>query len=155
MFNAKYKTRIKELEAIIRSMESDIKKMKEQYMGQTVLNKALKTENAKLQSRLAQKLEKASVPKLIQVDYFVDDPSPSDTEARKEYVGRTAGFFKDVLEPKLQHMISILQKELSNPMASRETDLFTKATINAFSLLLDWGDEMVGEQLENLKNNGK
>lgn len=91
--------------------------------------------------------------RLLKVPYNMDDPSPLSREERASYVARVAGFYKDIFETKVTHMISDLQKELSNPLSSREMDIYVKATINALSLLMDWGDEMVNEQLENISNN--
>lgn len=82
----------------------------------------------------------------------MDDPSPLSREERASYVARVAGFYKDIFEQKIIHIISQLQKELSDPRSSREMDMYVKANINALSLLMDWGDSMVNEQLDNITN---
>lgn len=91
--------------------------------------------------------------KLVKVDYNLEDPSPIEQDKRREYVGRVAGFYKDILEPKIHSMISEIQRDLSNPANTEKMDTYNKATVNALSLLLDWGDEMVNEHLSNLTGN--
>lgn len=89
---------------------------------------------------------------VVNVDYNMEDPSPSDVEERREYVARCGSFFKDILEKKLEHLISDIQRELSNPLNPREMDVYLKANINACCLLLDWGESMENERLANVIN---
>lgn len=89
------------------------------------------------------------------------DPSPRDSEDRKMYVAAVAEFSKNILMPKLLSMISTVREQLEKmdssvdtsgvPIASfrsNEFDKILKGTINAFWLLHDWCDQMIGEQLE-------
>jgi len=85
--------------------------------------------------------------KLNFVDIPTDDGSPVDQNERKEYTARVAGFFTDVLNKKLAHMIGEQRKMLEDPNNSREADLFIKANINALSLILDWGEECLTEYM--------
>lgn len=82
----------------------------------------------------------------------MDDGEPTDQADRREYVARVAGFFHDIMQPKLESMIAAQHNEMATVTNSRETDLFIKANINAFSLLLDWGDACESEHLDNIKN---
>lgn len=81
------------------------------------------------------------------VTFDMDDGSPTEPIARREYVARVSGFYYDIFKKKLESLIARQQQELTNLNNSHETDLFHKANINAFSLLLDWGDEMLSEHM--------
>lgn len=83
----------------------------------------------------------------------VDDGEPTDIKERREYVGRVAGFFSDILNKKLDAMIVQQHQALANPLNSREEDISIKANINALSLIYDWGDACLLEHLDNGKNN--
>lgn len=120
---------------------------------------------AKFQKELSDKTELLNIcnkensirRSLPVLDYNTGDPSPSDQEERKSYVGRVAGIFQDIFIKKIQHMIAEQQRELSNPTHSHEQDVFIKANINALSLLLDYGDECINEHISNnnKENNGE
>lgn len=100
------------------------------------------------------------------INVGMKDPSPSDSEERKAYVASVAQFHKDILKPKLLHLISGIREQLEKmdstlddrgvPIASfrsNEFDKILKGTINAFWLLFEWGEQMTGEQLENQRTN--
>lgn len=95
------------------------------------------------------------------IDVSVAEPSPRDSEKRKMYVASAAQFGKEILQPKLLHMISDVRAQLEKmdsavdnsgvPITnfkSNEFDKILKGTINAFWLLFEWCTEMQGEQLE-------
>jgi len=112
----------------------------------------LERENAILNSRIAvyeQELISKNNPLVL---YRMDDPSPDDSEERYGYLAKVVGFFTDVFENKLKHMVSQQQSELSNPANSDKVDMLHKGTINSLSLLLDWGDECKNEMMSKAKN---
>jgi hypothetical protein len=82
----------------------------------------------------------------------IDDGSPVNPIERMEYTGRVSGFFKDIFEKKIYSMLTEQHNELANPLNTRDTDLQIKGTINALSLLLDWGDECMSEYLSYMEN---
>lgn len=88
-------------------------------------------------------------------DPHAGDPSPDDPALRREYVARSAGFYVDVLRPKLLELMAEQSRRLWSPTSTRESDLGAKAAINAFALLMDWGDEMVSEHQADLINQDK
>ena len=77
----------------------------------------------------------------------LDDGSPQagEQEARKQYCAIVSGAFDSFLRARIEYMIRQQERELCNPMGAREQDLFHKGTVNALSLLLNWGDEMAQE----------
>lgn len=75
----------------------------------------------------------------------LDDGSPSGEDARKIYSGLVSGAYDSWLRLRLEYMIRLQERELNNPMGTREQDILCKGAINAFSLLLDFGDEMKQE----------
>ncbi len=99
----------------------------------------------------ALKAEKRKERPIISVD--VGDPTPVDGGKRRMYVGSVAGFHKDYLGPKLKQMICKLREEFEKvnrdtfgyPQA--EYDLYLKGAINFGWLLMEWGDEMINEQV--------
>lgn len=95
-------------------------------------------------------------PKLVpDIDLDAGDPSPEDPVARREYVARAAGFYKDVLGPKLKELIADQMWALKDPKSTREADMTAKAAVNAFALMMDWGDRMVAEHQADLINQDK
>lgn len=95
--------------------------------------------------------EKRRERPIIPVD--VGDPAPEGDGKRRMYVGSVAGFHKDYLSPKLKQMICKLREEFEKvnrdtfgyPQA--EYDLYLKGAINFAWLLMEWGDEMINEQI--------
>jgi hypothetical protein len=75
----------------------------------------------------------------------LDDGSPRGHNERIAYCAQVVGAFTGFLKVRLEYMIRQQEAELRNPMGAREQDLFHKGSINAFSLLLDWGDEIQNE----------
>lgn len=86
------------------------------------------------------------------VDFDLDDGSPTDLILRRDYVARSAGFYQDILKKLLESQISNQYKELANPANTTEKDLLIKANINAFSLMMDWGDSMISEHMQNMSD---
>lgn len=77
------------------------------------------------------------------------DPSPIDKEKRMAYVAQIAGVYKDILEPKLKHMLSKLHTEMEDQSADGESDRTMKGVAYAFRELMRWGTLMVSEQVSN------
>lgn len=75
----------------------------------------------------------------------LNDGSPALEEDRKIYTAVVSSAFRDFLAQRLEYMIRQQEGELKNPMSTREMDILSKGAINAFSLLLDWGEEMAKE----------
>lgn len=90
------------------------------------------------------------------VDPTTGNPEPMDHDQRVGYVARVAGFHREVLEAKIIHMIAQVREqqdtihlELPTGYTRAEYDLILRGTSNGLKLLLDWGDIMVGEHLNN------
>lgn len=83
------------------------------------------------------------------VDFSLGDPAPKDSEQRKTYVARTAGFFSEILEPKLKSMLSSLHNMLEERDSDRDFDLILKGVAYAFRDLIKWGNAMINEQVAN------
>ena len=118
------------------------KRMQELVMENYNLTKINRTLKKELEENTRSQLK-------LKIDYRFEDPSPLVQQERAGYVARVAAFYKEVLEPKLKHMISEQQAELSVPTSPRDLDLINKGSINAFSLLMDWGEEMINEHVAN------
>ena len=99
-------------------------------------NLVLEAENVSL------KKEEKSV-----IDISLGDPIPSESDQRKQYVGKVAGFFKDVLKPKLYQMISVAHNILEERDSDREFDMVLKGAIFAYRDIIRWGEAMINEQL--------
>lgn len=80
-------------------------------------------------------------------DVFAGDPIPKDTHARRQYVSQVAGVYKDLLEPKLKHMISATLFDVGQLSNSRDDDMALKGAVYALRELMRWGDIMVNEAL--------
>lgn len=87
-------------------------------------------------------------PKTL-IDIRLGDPIPLDSEARKMYVAQVAGFFKDIMKPKLDFMLSNLHNMLEERDSDRDFDLILKGVAYAFRDLIKWGDVMTNEQVAN------
>lgn len=85
------------------------------------------------------------------IDINIGDPSPVDYENRKLYVAAVAGLHKDILSPKLYQMISKNREEMDNMENVRDLDLVLKGVSYALWELDRWGNQMIGEQIENQK----
>lgn len=105
----------------------------------------LYNENLKLRSenKVLRGVEFPHVP----VD--AEDPDPIDSEQRKLYVARVAGFYHDIFEKKIISIISENRNELSKLRNTRDFDIYLKATENALWLVRDWGKAMIAEHMEN------
>lgn len=115
------------------------------------LSKLLEIENEALRARLRESV--------VVVDPGMDDPIPSNEEARQAYVDRYASFHDDILEEKLKHMIAVVREQLDGfgwdglpydtlpyGMSRIERDAFFRGTSNAFRLLLEYGEQMRSER---------
>lgn len=109
---------------------------------------ALRYENFELK----EKLRNTKVPTKPLVDIDIGDPAPADRVARREYVARSAAFYKDILEPKTRQMISEVNIELANVENGRGVDWLLKGTINCCHLFRDWGEMMISEHVDNQTN---
>lgn len=100
---------------------------------------------------LALQNEKKMERPIIAVDET--EPVPSDTAKRKMYIAQVAGFHKDVLSPKLKHMIRTMREEFEKVnrdtfgYSQQEYDLYLKGAINGFWLLHDWGEAAINEMI--------
>ena len=79
------------------------------------------------------------------------DPSPFDTAKRKMYVAQVAGFHKDILSPKIKHLIRLMREEFEKVNrdtfghTQQEYDLYLKGAINFGWLINDWGESAINE----------
>jgi len=105
----------------------------------------LRQENFVLKEKLRQD---DKIPRPV-LDVNIGDPAPENPVARREYIARCAAFHKDVLDQKMQHMISTVSSELVNIESSRDFDMVLKGTINALHLIREWGESTVNEHLAN------
>lgn len=83
------------------------------------------------------------------VDTSLGDPIPEDSEERRMYVAKVAGFFKETMEPKLKYMISTAHNMLESTSGDRDYDLVLKGVIYSFREMIKWGEAMLNEQLSN------
>lgn len=83
------------------------------------------------------------------IDITLGDPTPSDSAERKAYVAKVAGFFKDVMEPKINHMISVAHNMMEATDSDREFDLILKGVVYSFREFKKWGEMMLNEQIAN------
>lgn len=81
-------------------------------------------------------------------DFSVADPIPGG-DARKGYVASVAGFYKDILEPKLKQCIAVAHNLLDEPSNDRDFDLTLKGVVYSFRELMKWGETMHNEQVAN------
>lgn len=82
---------------------------------------------------------------IINVD--IGDPTPDNPEERKHYIGRVAGFYRDVLQKKCLQMISVWHRLLEEETNDRETDLYLKIGVFICRDFMKWGDAAISEQL--------
>lgn len=90
----------------------------------------------------------AEKPKEI-IDIEIGDPTPTDSEARKIYVATVAGFFKNIMEPKLKYMLSYLHNRFEEQDSERDFDLILKGAAYSYRELIKWGNTMINEQISN------
>lgn len=101
--------------------------------------------------RLGRELEyRGYEKKFIPVDF--QDPSPLDTEQRRNYVAQVAGLFKDVLEPKLTQMISAFHNLLEEGTNQRDDDQAIKGAVYMCREFIRWGNLMISEHLAFVNN---
>jgi len=92
----------------------------------------------------------------------IGDPEPTDSKSRADYVAQVSNF-SEILEPKLLQMIAVVREEMDGlhpkaggypaGMSRFDYDNYLRGTTNAFKLLLDWGDLLKGEHLNNIRIN--
>lgn len=92
----------------------------------------------------------------------VGDIEPDAGDKRKEYVAQASNFYTAILKDKMLQMIAQVREmldthveEVPPGMTRAEHDNFLRGTSNAFKLLMDWGDRMTGEHMENIKPNNE
>ena len=115
----------------------------------------LKRENKELKEKLAQVEEVKRCYGDILKRFESLDPSPLDSEARKEYTAKVAGFFHDILNNKLECMIAEQKDELSLIGQPEWKQNILRANINICNLLLDWGDLMQSEWIATSQDGNK
>lgn len=81
-------------------------------------------------------------------DFSVADPIPGG-DARKGYVASVAGYYRDLLEPKLKQMIAVAHNLLEETSNDRDFDLTIKGVVYSFRELMKWGEAMHNEQVAN------
>lgn len=81
------------------------------------------------------------------IDIDIGDPTPDNPDARKMYVGRVAGFYRDILQKKCVQMISVFHKLLEEETNDKETDLYLKIGIFICREWMKWGDAAISEQI--------
>jgi len=87
------------------------------------------------------------------IDITLGDHIPTDTEARKMYVASVAGFFKEIMQKKLEFMIANTHNMLEETTNDRDFDLMLKGAVYSFRELLVWGKLMLNEQMANQTEN--
>ena len=92
------------------------------------------------------------------IDATTGDPAPTDEKARFDYTQIAANLYDGILEKKLLHLIAVVREEQDTIMlevppgfSRAQYDFVLKGTSNAFKLLMDWGEQMRGEHMENIK----
>lgn len=103
--------------------------------------------------KLALKTELASKQEIKVENEYVDvgigDPIPSNQEERKIYVAQVAGFHKQILEAKMNQMLSVTSHLLGAVENERDFDLILKGVIYTLNELKKWGASMINEHLAN------
>lgn len=98
---------------------------------------------------IALRNEKKKERPVIAVDE--GDPSPLDTAKRKMYIAQVAGFHKDILSPKIKHLVRLMREDFEKVnrdtfgYSQQEYDLYLKGAINGFWLIHDWGESAINE----------
>lgn len=105
----------------------------------------LKDEIALLQVRISQ-LEKRTQKDISLVDIDLNDPEPT-TEFRRNYVGQVAGFFVDILEPKLKFMLSKVHSLMEDAETDNKRQQQLIGAVYSLREILFWGRSMLGEHI--------
>lgn len=77
----------------------------------------------------------------------IGDPTPDNPDARKMYIGRVAGFYRDILQKKCTQMISVSHRLLEEETNDHETDLYLKMCVFICRDFMKWGEQAVAEQI--------
>lgn len=83
------------------------------------------------------------------IDVTLGDPTPTPSAERKAYVGSVAGFYKNILEKKLNVMLMNIHNLLEASDNDREYDMALKGAVYLCRELKVWGNSMVNEQVAN------
>lgn len=126
--------------------EADHKKIVEGLIGEMA---AMQSEHMALRAKVATMVEPEEVKEKTVIDVSLGDPIPQDTDTRKMYVATVAGFFKEILEPKLKYMISNVHNMFEEVGNDRDFDLILKGVTYSFREMIKWGESMVNEQVAN------
>lgn len=81
------------------------------------------------------------------VDITIHDPVPTKEDERKAYVAEVSGFHKKILEPKINHMISVAHTLFEETNSDRDYDLILKGVVYSFREFLKWGNAMISEHM--------
>jgi len=80
------------------------------------------------------------------------DPTPIDSEKRREYVATVAGLHKEILEPKFMFMLANIHKAMETETNTRKEDDMWRGAAYVIRELLRWGNRMINEQVANQNN---
>lgn len=135
-------------------MLSRFLKPKKQNPSNSIREAELAAKNIKLELEIQKlRIEKRELESRLKTKEFIDvrlgDPSPVDTVKRATYVAKVAGLHKEILEPKIKHMISNAHSLLEESTNDREFDQSVKGGIYMLWEICRWGELMVNEQISN------
>jgi len=111
--------------------------------------KELQDEIALLKLKII-RLEKLTQKDISLIDIDIGDPTPSDTDSRKAYVAQVAGFYFDILEKKVKHMLSNVHTLMED--CENDDKRSHQLAGAAYSLreFLFWGRTMTNEHMSYL-----
>ena len=96
------------------------------------------------------KLERLTQRETHIIDIDIADPTPDIPEARKAYVANVAGFFFDVLEKKLKHMLSNVHTLMEDCENDDKRNHQLAGAAYSLREMLFWGKSMVNEHVSYL-----
>lgn len=96
------------------------------------------------------RLERLTQKDISLIDIDIADPTPSDTDARKVYVSQVAGFFFDVLEKKIKHMLSNVHTLMEDCENDDKRNHQLAGAAYSLREFLFWGRTMVNEHMSYL-----
>ena len=129
--------------------EAEFKKHSDALVNSAELHVANEVANLKVRHLLEElkKQREELDPFQFKTIVGLNDPSPVDKVERTLYVARVAGLYKDILQPKFNHMISNLHGLLEEATNDREYDQSLKGAIYFAKEVMLWGKLMMNEQI--------